>query len=107
MSEVNYVNEDVDLDQFFSDNKKVVLVFSARDWCIPCQRLHPHVVAAAEKLPDVTFVDINVDKAPGIAEEFGIRGVPQVWYYEDTKNGLPGVQLKGRTVVQLLAELND
>lgn len=91
-----------DLHSVLDENEKVVVVFSAVDWCIPCQRLAPHVVAAANQLPDVTFVDVDIDHVEGAKEEFEIMGVPKVYAFMD---GDLFKELKGRTSLQLIAEL--
>jgi thiol-disulfide isomerase/thioredoxin len=82
----------------------VVVVFSARDWCVPCQRLAPHVEAASQQLEDVTFLDVDVDHVEGVKEKFGIMSVPQVWHYRDGLD-VTGVPVKARTALQLISEI--
>lgn len=105
MSELSYLYSLGDLEEVLAKNENVVVVFSARDWCVPCQRLHPHVEAAAQQMEGFTFVDIDIDKVEGVKEEFGIMSVPQVWYYEDVKGGLAGREIKARTALQLITEI--
>lgn len=111
MSEVVYIDKHdglVDLSDVIRDNEKVVVVFSARDWCIPCRRLHPHVVQAAKELSDYTFVDVDIDHVDGVKEDFGIMSVPQIWYYEDARNGLPGREINAQTTaIRLIADLKQ
>lgn len=83
----------------------VVVAFSAVDWCVPCQRLAPHVKAAAEQLDGYTFLDVDVDHVEGVKEEFGIMSVPQVWFYENAAGGLAGREIKARTALQLVSEI--
>jgi thioredoxin-like negative regulator of GroEL len=94
-----------ELQETLAENEKVVVVFSAVDWCVPCQRLAPHAKAAAEQLGDYLFLDVDVDHVDGVKETFGIMSVPQVWYYEDLKGGLLGRAIKARTALQLVREL--
>jgi len=96
-----------ELQETLAKTENVVVSFSARDWCVPCQRLHPHFVAAAEQLDGFTFLDVDVDHVDGVKEEFGIMSVPQVWYYEDVKGGLAGRAIKARTTLQLVRELQS
>jgi thiol:disulfide interchange protein len=84
--------------------QNVVVTFSAVDWCVPCQRLAPHVKAAAQTLPDYTFLDVDVDHVDGVKEHFGIMSVPQVRFYEG--DGVEGRHIKARTALQLVSEIS-
>lgn len=70
------------VDQFRSDvlqaEEPVVVDFYA-DWCPPCRKLAPTIKSlAGEYKGRVRFVKVNVDKGPGLAQAFGIRGIPTV-----------------------------
>lgn len=86
-----------------AEKDRVVVVFSARDWCVPCQRLAPHVEAAASQLEGFTFLDVDVDHVDGVKERFGIMSVPQVWLYK----GQLGTSVKARSTLQLVRELQS
>ena len=62
--------------------KGVVLVFSALDWCVPCQRLHKNVLPKLEdKFSDVAFINVD-DPEPHsneLMQRFGIAAVPTVY----------------------------
>lgn len=91
-----------DLKDFESYTKRrALVVFGAPDWCVPCQRLHPHVVKLADKL-DIPVVDVDVDKATQIKDTFDIMSVPRVYEFVD---GKPVRELTGRTVLALEKEL--
>ena len=56
---------------------KPVLVDFGATWCGPCKALAPVV----DKLADETvgkykIVKVDIDDAPGVAQKYGIRGVP-------------------------------
>src|ERR1700740_1328324 len=54
----------------------VVVDFCAR-WCGPCQMMALKFSAAPTELePRVRLAKLNTDAAPGVAGEFGIRGIP-------------------------------
>lgn len=94
-----------ELENILATTEHVVVVFGAQDWCTWCKKLAPHVEKAAGLLSRITFLDVDIDHVEGVKENYGIMSVPQVWYYEDAHNGLPGVPVKGRTAIQLVDEL--
>ena len=64
---------------------KPVLVDFGATWCGPCKALAPVV----DKLADETvgkykIVKVDIDDAPGVAQKYGIRGVPAIMVF---KNG--------------------
>ncbi|KAE8210566.1 hypothetical protein CF319_g3854 [Tilletia indica] len=65
------------------DNKAVVIDFWA-EWCGPCKMISP----IFEKLADqhgekVKFFKVDVDAAPDIGQELGIRAMPTFQLYVD------------------------
>lgn len=92
------------LQTVLDTNERVVVVFSAREWCVLCKRLHPHAVAAAERLPDILFVEVDIDDSRDIRERYGILSVPTVLAFRD---GQVEGNVHGRTALQLIAELSS
>lgn len=46
-------------------------------WCGPCRMMAPEYAAAAAELePGVRLAKLNTDAEPGVAGQFGIRGIP-------------------------------
>jgi len=45
-------------------------------WCGPCRAFAPLVERLAREHPEVRVAKLNVDEAPEIAEQYGIRTVP-------------------------------
>jgi len=58
-------------------------------WCGPCKRMKPQILLLAQEHPEITFVVINVDKLPDMADTADITSVPTFKFY---RNGqwLPG-----------------
>lgn len=73
---VKNVNEENFEHEVSKSSKPVVIDFFA-SWCGPCQMMHP----VLEKVSDdfkgkAKFVRISTEENPGLADEFGIRGIP-------------------------------
>ncbi len=63
---------------------KVVVDFYA-PWCGPCKRIAPHLDTLSQEFPDITFIKVNIDDFKEIAKAFGIRSIPQLYFYKDGK----------------------
>ena len=70
-------------DQILNKNKSVFVDFYA-DWCGPCKMVGPLVEELAEEEKDVTFIKVNVDNTPDIAQRYGIMSIPTLLAF---KNG--------------------
>lgn len=99
--------EDVkEFDQLLKDEKAVFVDFYA-DWCGPCKMLAPVVEELSGEIPGVTFVKVNVDDNPELAERYGVMSIPNLIGF---KNGEVAAQTIGfqpkaaleRAVLQLL-----
>lgn len=79
-----------------AQNNLVVVKFGA-PWCGPCRALAPLLDKFSSEYPHISFVDINVDEAPALAAQYGIRSLPTIMAWKDkkvvwTKIGLPSPQ---------------
>ena len=74
----------VDREEFNELKKEgnLVVDFYA-DWCGPCKMLGPVMETVAEDYPEVTFVKVNVDEEPELAERYGIMSIPSVFFLKD------------------------
>lgn len=80
MKVIETVNE---FNDTLSANEMVFVDFFA-DWCGPCKMVSPLVEELAGEVGDVTFVKVNVDDLPEVAEKFGIMSIPALFVF---KNG--------------------
>ena len=69
-------------DALLKEEKSVFVDFYA-DWCGPCKMLGPVVEELAEENPEVTFVKVNVDDLPDVAQRYGIMSIPTLISFKD------------------------
>ncbi len=62
---------------------KLVLVDFYADWCVPCQKLKPHLDAITNEMSDkVTVIRINTDDNQELADALNIDGIPVLQVYK-------------------------
>jgi thioredoxin 2 len=68
---------DGDFEEVVTASSLPVLLDLWAPWCGPCRVVAPGVEQAARELAGrLKVVKVNVDEAPGVAESFGVRGIP-------------------------------
>ncbi|WP_418959221.1 thioredoxin family protein [Streptomyces tritici] len=83
-----------------------VLVKFTADWCPPCRQLAPVLGAVAQEAADrLKVVELNVDRNPELAVEYGVMATPTLMVFRD---GEPVRSMVGaRPKRKLLEELED
>lgn len=93
---------DADFEAHIAHWRGVVLADFYAVWCGPCKTLSPVLDAlAAERIPGLKIVKINVDEEPLTAHKFAVKSVPTLILF---KNGVPAETLVG---AQPLAAMRD
>jgi thioredoxin 1 len=82
LSAENFAGTDV-FDQISASDTPVIVDFTAT-WCGPCQKLKP-ILHELESEGKVKVVMVDVDQHPGVAEAFGVTGIPHLVFVKDGK----------------------
>ena len=85
--------------------RPLIVDFSAT-WCPPCRQLKPIFEKLAEDFRGrITFVTIDVDENPELAQSYGVQSIPMMIFLNkdgQIQNTIVGFQDRG----QLLAAIN-
>ena len=72
------LQQDFNTDVLEASHKNAVLVDFWAPWCGPCQVLGPILEETQSKRKDFKLVKVNVDQNQELAQEYGVRGIPQL-----------------------------
>lgn len=62
----------------------VTVVDFYADWCGPCQALAPNLDTLSEQNEGkLKVIKVNVDDHPELAKEYGVRGIPALFFLKD------------------------
>lgn len=73
------------------------------DWCGPCRAMEPIFEAAAQEMPDVQFVKLDVDAHSDIAGTYNVFSIPTLIIFKDGKPVVSrvGVMEKNRLIEEI------
>ena len=77
----------------------VVLADFWATWCGPCRSMMPVIEQIAGEMPSVTVVKVNIEDAPQLAGEYGVRTVPTFLVMKDGKVVQELVGVKSKAVL--------
>lgn len=71
-------------DSFISNEPLPVVVDFWADWCGPCKMIAPFLEEIALR-EDLRVVKVDVDKSSGLAERYGVRGIPTILLFKNNE----------------------
>ena len=96
---------DLNFDAEVVKSDTPVLVDFTATWCGPCKAIAPLVDQLADEYTGrVKVGKVDIDASPGIAQRFGIRGVPTLYVF---KGGEVVAKMTGAAPKQNIAALMD
>jgi thioredoxin 1 len=64
----------------------MVVVDCYADWCPPCKMIAPFIEELSNDYAGkVTFVKVDVDAAPNVAMQYGVRSIPTLLFFKNGK----------------------
>lgn len=80
-----HLNEQ-DFDQALSQDKRLIMVDFWAEWCGPCRAIAPALEQLVTEMAGrVTLAKVNVDENPGLAARYGIRSIPTILFFKESK----------------------
>ena len=75
---------DETFDTLVKENKIIIFDFWAT-WCAPCTTIAPYLEDISNDYPDWKVCKHNIDEEPNKPTAMGVRGIPTMLLYKDSK----------------------
>ena len=102
MTDVKAASSAKKLNEAIDQGGRVIVLYHAPSWCVPCRRFHPHWLTAAKAIDTARFVEYDIDQDLQVSTQRNVLSVPTVVVYQD---GQEIARLHERTAVSLVREI--
>ena len=75
---------ELDFEEIVGSEELTIIDFSAT-WCMPCRMLAPILEQVADKMPEVSFYNLDIDDNEEIAKRYRIFSVPTLLAFKEGK----------------------
>lgn len=76
------VSDSSELERLLGQHPQLVLKFSA-EWCGPCKAVRPAFEAMQATYPQIAFADVDIDRAPDVAQAYSVTAVPSFVFFNN------------------------
>ncbi|GMN29269.1 hypothetical protein TIFTF001_002369 [Ficus carica] len=66
-----------------NESKKLVVVDFTASWCAPCRFISPFLADMAKRLPEVTFLKVDVDELKSVAQDWAVEAMPTFMFLKE------------------------
>lgn len=80
---IKIINTEEEFEEVLKEERAIV-DFNA-DWCSFCKIMEPVIESASKKHKELKIYSVNVDNLPSLAEEYGVRFLPNFVIFENGK----------------------
>ena len=81
---IKVLENEADFANTLESDKKVLVDFNAK-WCGPCRRMGRRIEGLEEDYKDLTFLKVDTDEYPELAQKFGVVSIPRMVAFKDGK----------------------
>ncbi|KAM3394537.1 thioredoxin H-type [Capsicum galapagoense] len=66
-----------------TEPKKLIVVDFTASWCGPCRFIAPFLAELAKKLPNVTFLKVDVDELKSVTTDWAVEAMPTFMFLKE------------------------
>lgn len=94
---IQHVHSATEFDKAVKGGKHKIVVKVATEWCGACKSYKPTFNSVAEKFQSqATFIVVDADKAPEIAQRFGVTAYPTTIIIQKEVGGMGADELENK-----------